>query len=465
MPDRKKLQILFCASEIAPFARTGGLGEAVGALPLVLEAEQNCDLILMMPRYRGILPRQKNFGKNSSIYFVEHESYFNRASLYGNEGGDYPDNLERFLFFCQRALSLSKEIGFKPNIIHAHDWQTALIPVLLKTRYKDDNFFKQTKGLLTVHNLGYQGVFSPEAYGRSGLPANMFTMDHFEFFGNANVLKAGIIFADWVNTVSPNYAKEIQTEGFGLGLEGVLKKRKDRLSGILNGIDDSWDPSTDAFIKQKYSLSHPEGKCHCKTELQKSCGFPVTGKVPLFGMVTRLAEQKGIDLLLSVADRLLAEKKAQFVLLGDGDGLMKMAFKRLAAKYPTQAAVYFGYEVAQAHRIYAGCDFFLMPSFFEPCGLGPMIALKYGTLPIARSTGGLVDTIVGFGKKNPQANGFLFDEMTAESFFKAVELAMNQFDRKETLKLMQQTAMRSDFSWRRPGHAYRTLYDTLLQGN
>ena len=455
------MKVLFCASEVAPFASTGGLGDVSGSLPLAL-GKLGIEVMITMPRYRGLPADKQRLADNVHIYFVDHEGHFNRAALYGNERGDYPDNLKRFSFFCHESLSLAKRTGFKPDLVHANDWQTALLPVILKTKLSADPFFKKAKTLLTVHNLAYQGHFPRELYPELELNPALFSAEGFEFFGKINLLKGGLVFSDAISTVSPTYAHEIQTKDYGFWLEDIVKKKAKVLRGILNGIDTAlWDPAQDRFLKSGYSKESPEGKKDDKLELQRLCGFEINPRVPLFGMVTRLAEQKGMDLFAEIADSLLSQE-VQFVLLGDGDAVYKTVFRNIAARHAKKAAVSFDFDLAKAHRIYAGADFFLMPSLYEPCGLGQLISLKYGTIPVARRTGGLADTIVDADKDPKNGNGFLFEERNADKLFKAIERAIAAYRDERRFATLQEHAMRLDFSWDKSAKAYQQFYEEIL---
>ena len=446
---------------MVPFAKTGGLADVTGALPLEL-GRLGVEVMILMPRYRGIKAHQKKIAENVSIGFIEHEAFFNRAGLYGNAKGDYPDNLERFSFFSHQALLAAKAAGFKPDVVHAHDWQTALLPVLLKTKFAQDPFFQNTRSLLTVHNLAYQGIFPHRLYAALELAPELFSMDGFEFYGQINLLKAGILFADRLGTVSPTYAREMQTKELGFGLEEVVKKKAHNLTGILNGIDTGiWDPAKDKLIKKNYSGATLAGKAANKAALQRSCGLEVDPGIPLFGMVTRLAEQKGLEAFAEIADKFLS-KKAQLVLLGEGDGVYHTTFKNIGARHPRKSAIHLGFKAKEAHLIYAGCDFFLMPSLFEPCGLGQLISLKYGTVPIVRRTGGLADTIVDYEKGPKNANGFLFGGRFSEGFFQAIERALKVYEDKKRFRRLQETGMAADFSWKHSAKLYIKLYKEIL---
>lgn len=451
------MKILFCSSEVAPFAKTGGLADVAGSLPLAL-GKLGVKVMVTMPKYRGITDNEKKISPNVTVHFIEQENYYNRASLYGGPKGDFPDNLDRFSFFCEQSLRLAKGSGFKPNVVHAHDWQGALLPVYLKTKFSKDPFFQKTRSLLTIHNLAYQGIFSRKEYEAAGLPDSLFTIEGFEFYGRANLLKAGIIFADAVSTVSPTYAKEIETKEFGFGLEGVLKSREENLRGILNGLDyDEWDPSTDERIRTKYSTGRMRGKAECKRELQRAAGLEIDSEIPVFGMVTRLTEQKGLDILSEISDAFLS-LGAQFVLLGDGERVYQTTFKNIEARNKTRAKMYFGFDATSAHAIYAGADFFLMPSYFEPCGLSQMISMRYGTLPIVRHTGGLADTVRDCDLEPVRGNGIVFQGPSPEKLLDATRRAVRLFADKKRFARHRRVAMLEDYSWKKSAQAYKDFY-------
>ncbi len=461
-PAKRPLQVLFCASEVAPFAKTGGLADVAGSLPAALE-RHGVRTMIVMPRYRGITERKKKLSDHVSIYFADNEEYFNRASYYGNGDGDYPDNLKRFSFFCENALALAKEAGFKPDIVHAHDWQAALLPVYLKTKFASDAFFKRSRSILTVHNLAYQGHFPQRQFSDLGLDGALFSTDVFEFYGKINLLKAGIIFADGLTTVSPTYADEIQTREYGAGLDGVVRQRSDRLKGILNGLDtDFWNPAKDKNILQRFSFEDLSGKAACKVALQEACGFERDPDIPLFCMISRLVEQKGLDLLAEIADAFLSHK-AQFVLLGDGDPVYKTTFGNIERRHPANAKVFLGFDAQNAHKIYAGADFFLMPSLFEPCGLSQMISLKYGALPIVRRTGGLADTITDVDADASKGNGIVFENRSPEKLLEAIGRAEALFLEKERFEKIRKRGMKADFSWDKSALRYVEFYKEVLK--
>ena len=453
------IKVLFCASEVAPFAKTGGLADVAGSLPLELGL-LGAKILILLPKYRGISSTRKKISENVEVRFIENEEYFNRASLYGEDRGDYPDNLKRFSFFCDASLDLAEKIGFRPDIVHTHDWQTALIPVFLKTKRAPSGFFKRSRSVLTIHNIAYQGHFPAREFGELGLDKDLFSIDGFEFYGKINLLKAGILYADALNTVSPTYAKEIQTKDYGFGLEGVVKTRRWVLKGILNGIDtDVWNPARDRNIPKKYSAADLAGKGFCKARLQKFCGFEVNSEIPVFALVARLAEQKGLDLLSEICNTFLAEK-AQLVLLGDGDRSYETTFRNVRNRHPKNSAVFFEFQAALAHQIYAGADFFLMPSYFEPCGLGQMIGMRYGTVPIVRRTGGLADTVTD--ADSPGGNGIVFREPDPDKLLEAIRRALKVYRDKKKLGAVRKRAMKKDFSWRKSAKAYLQMYKETL---
>jgi starch synthase len=464
------MKIIFCSSEVFPFAKTGGLGDVCGSLPLALE-KIGADVSIFLPGYRcigraGSLIEpltadvsRSIIGSNVRVYFVGHEKYFDREGLYGNTSGDYPDNIERFSFFCDQVLQLAKQLDLQPDVIHSHDWQTALIPVYLKEKYKDDAYYADTKTLLTIHNLAFQGVFPKELYPQLGLDGRLFCAQGFEFYGQVNLLKAGIIYSDHVTTVSPRYAKEIRTKEFGCGLEDVLRGRRGHVAGILNGLDHNvWNPAIDGFIVRKYSADDvTEGKSANKAELQKELGLDVREDVPLFGFVGRLSHQKGTDLILETLSDMM-RMEIQVVFLGVGESRYQEQLRQMALLYPKKAAAGFDFNEPLGHRIYAGSDFFLMPSRFEPCGLSQMVSLYYGTIPVVFKTGGLADTVKPFGPLNPNGNGLVFTQYAREDFGAAIKKAVHIFERKDKLYCSRQNALRSDFSWEQSARHYQEIY-------
>lgn len=456
------MRVVMAASEIVPFAKTGGLADVVGALPLALEYCGH-EIILIMPGYKCIKDSKLDIervsedisssviGENIKVYFVENDAYFNRDGLYVDKNGDYKDNLERFSYFCRRGLDLLQEINFPADILHMHDWQTSLMAVYLKKFYADTDFYKNIKCILTIHNIGYQGIFAKEKFDKLGLERSLFSINGLEFFDKVNLLKGGIIFSDFINTVSPTYAKEIQTKELGFGLEGLLKERRNVLSGILNGVDYSvWDPDNDKFIAQNYSSLNIENKVFNKENLQKVCGLEQNKDIPVLGIVSRLAEQKGFDILAEGLDE-LCKADMQLVILGTGDLKYHQILKAAAKKYPKKISLNLRFDDPLAHKIYAGSDIFLMPSKYEPCGLGQLISLRYGTIPLVFKTGGLADTI----NKN---NGFIFKKYCKLDLLKSIKKAVTVFkNRQKWLELMK-NSMNCNFSWKVAADKYINLY-------
>lgn len=478
------MKIAHITSEMAPFARTGGLGEVCASLPLELAALGH-EIMIFLPRYRRIplekyalnkafecLPaavgsKKKNarvftldYQERVKIYFIDCPEYFDREELYGIPQADYPDNDERFVFFQRAAMEIMKAEKSKPDIIHAHDWQAGLIPVYLKYLYKKDAVFKKTKSVFTIHNLAYQGNFPPDSLPTAGLDWEHFHMNRLEFYGKMSFLKGGLVDADVITTVSPRYAAEIKGEEFGCGMEGVLRSREKDLYGIVNGISQvDWNPAADTSIFANYSAEDMQGKAKCKEELQKECGFAPDAKVPLFAMISRLVDQKGLDILLPVIEKQADKIKAQFVILGTGSDAYHRRLKRLAQILPERLSVNFAFDEALSRRIYAGADVFLMPSRFEPCGLGQMIAMRYGTVPLVRETGGLADTVID--AEQPAGNGLVFQEHTAESLEAALLRAEKLFAKKKNWQQLISHGMRADFSWAVSAKKYVDLYSRI----
>jgi starch synthase len=457
------MKIVMCASEVVPFAKTGGLADVAGALPLALE-EEGQDIAIVMPRYKAIqdskfqIKRLKEdvsyavAGKNIKVYFIERDDYFNRDGLYTDKAGDYKDNLDRFSYYSKKVLELLKEIKFKPDIIHVHDWQACLIPVYLKNLYANDPFYKKTKTLLTIHNIGYQGLFPKEEFPKLGLDWSLFGIEGLEFYDKINILKGGMIFSDLINTVSPTYSKEIQTKEFGFGLEGVLNKRRNSVFGILNGLDYSiWNPETDEFIAKNYSAKTIEDKNKCKADLQKTCHLPAEKGIPLFGIVSRLAEQKGFD-ILAEAINAICKMDLQLVILGTGDQKYHILLGDIVKKFPKVISLYLKFDDPLAHKIYAGSDMFLMPSKYEPCGLGQLISLRYGTIPLVFKTGGLADTV-------SDKNGFIFDKYSKDALIQKIKKSLAAFSNKGKWGILMQEAMACNFSWETSAEEYVRLYE------
>ena len=486
MPSR--LRILLVASEASPFAKTGGLGDVTGALPRGLRALGH-DVRILMPRHRGveqhaseiktIVPRlavplgdrivegalqEAETAAGVPVYFLAQDQYFDRDGLYGTADGDYWDNCERFVFFCRGALESVIELGevWRPQIIHVNDWQTGLIPVYLRTLYRDHPVLGSLATVLTIHNLAYQGVFWHYDMAMTGLGWDLFTPAGLEFYGKINFLKGGLVFSDLLTTVSRTYAAEIRTPEFGNGLDGVLEERVRDLYGVINGIDyEQWNPAKDPALPRHYSADEPEGKTVCREALRRELGLADTPG-PIVGMVTRLAGQKGLDLALEALPAML-DAGCQVALLGSGEAHLEEAWMQAAARYPGQVAVRLGYDTALSSRIYGGADCFLMPSRYEPCGLGQLVALRYGAVPIVRRTGGLADTVTEFDAARRAGTGFLFDAFEADAMLDAIRRVVAAFRRPELWNALVRNGMTEDFSWDASAREYALLYKKALR--
>jgi starch synthase len=477
------VRVLFVASEGLPFSKTGGLADVVEALPKAL-MQQGHEVAVVLPRYRGaqnepavlpsILPsitvpmggklRFPSIAGGTMVhgvkyFFVEDVEYFDRDGIYGTSAGDFPDNAERYAELCRAAIEVAKHV-WPADVIHCHDWQTGLLPVLLRTSHSDDPLVKDLPVIFTIHNMGYQGVFGRDVIERAGIPPRTFHPGGVEYFGNVNYLKAGIVYSDYLTTVSRKYAQEIQTPEFGYGLDGVARGRTERLVGILNGVDyAAWSPDTDTFIAEKYSLQDLHGKHACKSDLMQVFGIaPEHAARPIVGIVSRFADQKGFDLIAERAPELLREELS-LVVLGSGDGRYEQLFQTLAAAHPGRVGARIAYDNALAHKIEAGSDMFLMPSRYEPCGLNQIYSLKYGTVPIVRATGGLDDTIETFDLEHGTGTGFKFVEYSGAAMMYAVRQALHHFVDERIWKRIQLNGMAKDFSWNAPAAEYGKLYE------
>ena len=494
MADMDKLRILMAASEAGPYVRTGGLGDVMGALPAALAARGH-DVKVILPRYSTIDGRRHRFSlllddvpvpdggemSHASIeragdsargveyLFVGHSDYFGRAGLYVDPktGADFRDNHLRFAFFSRAVLELTRTLDWRPDVIHVHDWQTGLVPAYLRVHYAHDSDLQNCRTILTIHNLGYQGLFERECFADLDLPKEMFyaATGAVEFYDQVNFLKAGIVLADKVTTVSPRYAREIQSsEEFGCGLQGVLAARAADLMGILNGVDYSiWSPKTDRLIPFRYGPSNLSGKGMSRVALLNRAGLPQREKTPVIGLVTRLTSQKGIDLLIEAAAELF-KLDIQMVILGDGDEAYHLSLKALEKEYPDKLRVWFEFNDALAHLIQAGSDAFLMPSRYEPCGLNQMYALKYATVPIVRAVGGLADTVHDYDPRTSEGNGFVFEDYTCEDLIAAVRRVAQLFPRRRVWGKLMKAGMKADFSWAKSAASYENLY-RLLSGS
>ncbi|PYM34570.1 MAG: glycogen synthase GlgA [Candidatus Rokuibacteriota bacterium] len=474
------MRLLLISSEVEPFAKTGGLADVAGALPQAL-ATLGHDVRVLMPKYRGVerhgtlrtaVPRVRvpigdrttegallegRLGRAVPVYFLAHDHYYDRPALYGTGQGDYLDNCERFIFFCRGALEALRALGWTPHVIHANDWQSGLVPVYLETLYKDDPALGEVGTLFTIHNLAYQGVFWHFDMPLTGLGWDLFTPAGLEFYGKLNFLKGGLVFADVLNTVSKTYAQEIQTAEFGCGLEGVLQYRRADLHGVVNGIDvAAWDPATDRDITKPYSAEDLAGKAACKQALAQELGIDADG-APIIGIVSRLAAQKGLDLVLAALPELVDAGFA-LALLGAGEPGLETAFGDSARASRGRVAIRTGFDNALARRIYAGADMFLMPSRYEPCGLGQMISMRYGTIPIVRRTGGLADTVVEARPARRTGTGFGFAEPTARALLEAATRALAAYREPALWRQLQRNAMAQDFSWPASAREYVALY-------
>jgi len=480
------MKILFAASEIAPYAKTGGLADVAAALPKALHACGH-DVRLALPFYGQIdasgfdikplgievvvpidgAPRQGSLHVTRrdglTVYLVRQDLYFERTGLYGYASGDHADNAQRFGFFCRALLAALPQLDFAPDVLHANDWQTALLPTLLRHEHGTDPFFAGTRSVLTLHNLGYQGLFPSLTLAAIGFtPEQLYEAD-FEYYGQVSLLKSGVIAADAVTTVSPTYADEIRTPEHGMGFDGILQRRGAAFSGILNGIDAQlWDPGTDPALLFPYAVDDLSGKAANKAALQRRFGLRVTPQVPLCVMVSRLDRQKGFDLLEAAWLQLL-QRDLQLLLIGSGDDELQRRLSALAARTPRQTAVHLVFDEAVARQAYAGSDFFLMPSHYEPCGLAQMIALRYGSLPVVRRTGGLADTVFDFESGDARANGIVFTPATPTALLDALDRAAGLFADPQRHQALLRHGMRQDYSWDGPARAYETLYRQLLE--
>ncbi len=479
------MRILLASSEVYPYSKTGGLADAVGALGKAL-AKAGHQVGIVTPLYRGIRERfpalqqvdwrfdlplgAKRVGAELwtlaapaapdrlTVYFIQQPAYFDRAGLYGDNGTDYGDNGERFIFFDKCVVHLARYLPWRPEVLHVHDWHAGLVPLLVAQQARADGWVKPPRVCLTIHNLAYQGCFSRGTFALTNLPGNYFTPDTAEFYGQLNCLKAGIAGAEVITTVSPRYAREITTQEFGAGLDGLLRKRQPALVGILNGVDyEEWNTTSNPHLAAAYSAADLSGKAECKRALQTEFALTANPHVPIFGCVTRLVEQKGMDLALGALEEMLAAAM-QFVLLGSGTPDCERAFVNLAGRFPGQVGVRLGYDQALAHRLEAGSDFYLMPSRFEPCGLNQMYSLRYGTIPVVRRTGGLDDTIVDAIENPTAANGIKFSDCSAHALARAMRKALVLYQEPELFAQYRRNAMAAEFSWAQVVQQYLAVY-------
>ncbi len=480
------MRILLASSEVHPYSKTGGLADMSGALAKAL-AKGGHRVGLVTPLYLGMRERFKELKPlalpldlplgvarcrgevwtlepqpGMTVYFIDQPEFYQRSSLYHAHGLDYPDNAERFLFFSKAAARLAVDLDWKPELVHLHDWQSSFAALFIEHHRRLSNGQPGPRTCVTVHNLAYQGQFPAAQYALANLPWTYFTPQGVEFYGKVNCLKAGIAFADVITAVSPRYAREITTEEFGCGLDGVLRGRQDVLFGILNGVDyDEWNTTRNPFLPHPFSAEDLAGKAADKLELQKELGLPPDPAVPLFGNIGRVVEQKGADIMLGAVEEMLSEN-LQFALLGAGNPAFEQAWQDLARRFPSRAAVRIGFDEGLSHRIEAGCDFFLMPSCFEPCGLNQMYGLRYGAIPIVRATGGLDDSVIDAREDPARADGIKFSEYSARALAKAIRKALALYQEPAALAHFRANGMRVDFSWTRAAEAYVAVYAKAL---
>ena len=477
------MKILLASSEVHPYSKTGGLADMAGALAKAL-AHAGHQVGVVTPLYRGIQERfpaiQKmdwrmdlplgsdrvqaevwtlQPGPRFTIYFIHHPQFFQRAGgLYSENGVDYPDNAARFIFFSKAVLHLARYLPWHPEVVHANDWQTALLPLLMLHQKMQEGWINIPRTCLTIHNLAYQGVFPAPQFALTNLPPDYFNINAAEFYGQMNCLKAGIAHADAITTVSPRYAREITTLELGCGLDDILRRRQNSLFGILNGVDyEEWKTTNNPHLPFPYAVRNLAGKTRDKLALQKECGLPVSANTPLFGTISRLAEQKGLDIELAALEEMLSTDM-QFVLLGSGAPIFEKAYRELARRYPNKASVRIGFDQGLSHRIEAGTDFYLMPSRFEPCGLNQMYSLRYGSIPIVRITGGLDDSVIDAAENPKLADGIKFAEYSARALSRAMRKALVLYAEPKLLQHYRRNAMKADFSWDRMVKRYEEVY-------
>ena len=485
------LHLVYVASEMAPFARTGGLGDVLGALPKAVAAHGH-DVRVIMPLYQAmqtrdaaltltvpelavptlttphsasvwqaILPGQESEGA-VRVYCIANAHYFERPGLYANNGVDYSDNAARFIFFCHATLALLKHLRWTPFVVHCHDWQTALLPALLRFLPSLTPGLRTAAAIYTIHNLAYQGRFPVDAFLQTGLPATLLHPEGVEFFGQVNFMKAGLLYADHLTTVSPTYAEEIATPQGGVGLDGVLRMRRHVLSGILNGVDyDIWNPAHDPALAAPYSVDDLAGKAVCKQTLLRTYGLPEDVHTPLFGMVARLVDQKGLDIITAALPALM-QLPLRLVILGAGESRYETWLMAQAQHYPAQLGVRLGFNDPLAHQIEAGSDCFLMPSRYEPCGLSQLYSLRYGTIPVVHAVGGLRDTVQPFHPETGAGTGFVFYEPSAPALLEVVQEALAAYRDQNAWRRLMQNAMARDFSWQQSARHYLELYQRVI---
>jgi starch synthase len=491
----RPLNILFLSSEVEPFAKTGGLADVSGALPLTVKSLGQ-EIRVMLPRYGCIHERKarlhemirlkevdipvghrryagsvkSSFLANNhvkvQVYLLDNPTLFGRSGLYVHPDTkkDYPDNDARFTFFNRGVLEVLKLLGWQPDVIHCNDWPTALVPAYLKTLYKDDPFYRDTKTVFTIHNMAYQGVFPKSSFPVTNLPEHLFNEQGVEAFGHLNFLKAALVFADVITTVSEKYAKEIRTsDEYGCGLQALLERRKNDLSGILNGVDYSvWDPAVDELLPQRYDVRSLDLKIENKKALLTQMGLPFDERTPVIGIISRLADQKGFDLLNEILDALM-HMRIQLVVLGTGEKKIHDLLEKAVRKHAQKVAVHLGFNNDLAHLIEAGADMFLMPSRYEPCGLNQIYSMRYGTPPVVRATGGLDDTVEDFHPTTGTGTGFKFTHYRSEDLLKAIQRAVHAFADADSWRKLMKNGMMKDFSWETSARKYVQLYRSLAK--
>jgi starch synthase len=480
------MKVLIASPEVFPFIKTGGLADVTGSLPKALK-KLGVDVRIILPKHKGIeeqgFPiKYKNYKYSCPIsqgyidgeiaiteydgvtaYLVEKDEYYYRDYLYSTPDGDYLDNAERFIFFSKSILEAIKVTGFVPDVLHCNDWETALAPMFLKTLYKEEPVLKNVASLFTIHNLGYQGIFWQYDMHLLNVGWEYFAPDYLEFFGNINFLKGGIVFSDIINTVSRKYSEEIQTPEFGCGLDGVLQTRKSDLYGIINGIDyEDWSPEQDSHIPAHYDNHDMKNKKICKKLLQETFGLPVAEDLPLICTISRLADQKGFDLIASSLEEMLSYG-TQYIILGTGERKYHDLFMELSKNFPKSFSLKIAYDNKLAHLIEAGADMFLMPSRYEPCGLNQLYSLRYGTVPVVRGVGGLEDTITDFTKEPERGTGFKFYNYSEKEMLDAIRKALRVYENKDTWVSLMKRCMSEDFSWQRPAKEYKGLYKKAIE--
>jgi starch synthase len=481
------MRILLASSEVYPYSKTGGLADMAGALgkylagaghevgivtPLYREVRNKTPglkktrLILKLPLGRALI-RANVFTLEPraglTIYFIDQPQFYDRPALYQEDGVDYPDNAERYVFFAKCVAHLARHLSWRPDVLHLHDWQAALAPLFLAHQKWQEDWMGGPRTCLTIHNLAYQGIFPAAKYELTNLPWHYFNPKGVEFYGQMNCLKAGLVYSDRITTVSPRYAREITTEEYGCGLDGVLRERGDALVGILNGVDYvEWNTNANARLEHSFTAEDLSGKTAEKLRLQEELGLEASERIPLFGTISRLVDQKGMDVLLPALEEMLSAE-LQFVLLGSGEPRYERAFLSLASRHKSRVAVKIGYDHRLSHRIEAASDFYLMPSRFEPCGLNQMYSLRFASIPIVRATGGLDDSIVDIRENTDRANGIKFEEYSSRALAKAMRKALLIYSDAHLLDHYRQNGLRADFSWTRTAEQYLEVFRKTLE--